>query len=76
MLPVGFTCCGHSHRHDQEIGRLRATVRALAQDVDEAIKEAPDLSDALRKLFHRDLRRARQVMTESDGRYAAGKGAR
>lgn len=72
MTTPGFACSGHNHRTAGVNGRLRAMVRALAQDVRAVSREVPELDSALRRVFRRDLKRAHQVLQESDGRWAWG----
>jgi hypothetical protein len=66
MTTPAFSCYGLSHRPNRHVGLLRASVRALSQDV-RTLLEDTDNAD-LRRLFHRDLRRAHQVLSETDGR--------
>jgi len=71
MSEIGFVARGQSHRRDVSMGRLRACVTALRQDVQMLLEECPELDGMLRRVFWRDLRRSHEVLNEDDGRHGA-----
>ena len=67
MTTPAFNCPGLAHRTHRHVGRLRATVRSLAQDMRTLIED-PDTGVDLHAIFARDLRRAHRILRETDGR--------
>lgn len=67
-IPIKFRSGGYTeerHSITAHAGRLRATVRALAMDIEYVLDEVPDnLHDRVRAVFAHDIRRAKQVLSE------------